>query len=64
MYLQSVPAKWKASGFHLSNFFQGNNFPKQYYVLNTVFKSFHSYAEISNIFYKIYYDGQNFQAFA
>ena len=26
--------------------------------------SFHSYAEISNIFYKINYDGQSFQAFA
>ena len=37
-----------------------NNFPEQYHALNTVFRSFYSYAEISNIFYKINYDGQNF----
>ena len=45
------------------NTFQGNNFPKQYHALNTVFRSLHSYADTSNIFYKINYDGQNFQAF-
>ena len=45
------------------NIFQGNNFPKQYHALNTLFRSLHSYAETSKIFYKINYDGQNFQAF-
>ena len=39
------------------------NFPKQYHALNTVFRLFHSYAKISNIFYKINYDGQKFQVF-
>ena len=45
------------------NIYQGNNFPKQYHALNTVFRLFHSYAKISNIFYKVNYDGQNVQAF-
>ena len=35
------------------NIFQGNNFAKQYHALNTVSRLFHSYAKISNIFYKI-----------
>ena len=39
------------------------SFPKQYHSLNTVFRLFHSYAEISNIFCKINYDCQNFQTF-
>ena len=42
---------------------QGNNLPKQYPALNTVFRLFHSYADLSNIFEKINYDDQNFQAF-
>ena len=45
------------------NIVQGNNFPKQHDALNTVFRLFQSYADISNIFEKINYDGQNFQAF-
>ena len=60
IYLQSV----KPVAFIYINIFQGNNFPTQYHPLNTVFRSFHSYAEISNILYKINYDCQNFQAFA
>ena len=39
------------------------SFPKQYHAVNTVFRLFHSYAEISNIFCKSNYDGQNFQTF-
>ena len=39
------------------------SFPKQYHALNTAFRLFHSYAEVSNIFCKINYDGQNVQAF-
>ena len=45
------------------NIVQGNNFPKQYHALNTVFRLFYSYADISDIFQKINYDGQNFQPF-
>ena len=52
IYLESV----KPVGYHLNNF-QGNNFPTHYRALNTIFKSFHNYAKISNIFN---YDGQNF----
>ena len=59
IYLQSV----KPVTFIYINIVQGNNFPKQYHALNTVFRLFHSYADISNIFEKINYDGQNFQAF-
>ena len=55
----AIFAKYKASSFHL-NIFQGNNFPKQYHALNTVFRSFYSAAEISNIFYKIKYNSHIF----
>ena len=40
-----------------------NIVPTQYHALNTVFTLFDSYAEISNIFLNIDYDGQNLQAF-
>ena len=59
-YLQSA----KPVAFIYKNIFQGNNFPTQYHALNTVLRSLHSYAKISNIFCKINYNGQNFQAFA
>ena len=59
IYLPSV----KQVTFIHTNIIQGNNFSKQYHALNTVFRLFHSYADISNIFEKINYDGQNFQAF-
>ena len=39
------------------------SFSKQYHTLNRVFRLLHSYAEMSNIFSKINYDGQNFQGF-
>ena len=45
IYLQSV----KPVTFIYINIVQGKNFPKQYHALNTVFRLFHSYAEISNI---------------
>ena len=54
-------AKCKTSDFHL--YIQGSNFPKQYHALNTVFRLFDSYVKISNIFWKINYDSQNFQAY-
>ena len=57
-YLQSI----KPVAFIYINIFQGSNFSKRYHALNTVFRSFHSYAEISHIFYKINHDGQSFQA--
>ena len=59
IYLQNV----KPVTFTYINIVQGNNFPKQYHALNTVFRLLDSYAEISNIFQKINYDGQNFQTF-
>ena len=52
IYLQSVRL---ATFIYIS-------FPKQYHALNTVFRLFHSYAEISNIFCKINYNDQYFQA--
>ena len=60
MYLQSL----KPVAFIYVNIFQVKIFPTQCHALNTVLKSFHNYAKITNIFYKINYDGQNFQAFA
>ena len=56
-------AKYKVVTFICINIVQGNNFPKQYHALNTIFRLFASYAKISNIFWKISCDGQNFQAF-
>ena len=60
IYLQSA----KSLVLIYINIFQGNNVPTQYHAINTVFRSFHSYTKISNIFYKINYDGENFQEFA
>ena len=59
VYLPSV----KPVTFIHINIVQGNSFPRQYHALNTAFRLFHSYADISNVFEKINYDGQNFQAF-
>ena len=33
--------------------FEGNNFPRQYHALNSIFRLLHSYTKISNLFFKI-----------
>ena len=59
IYLQSV----NSVTFIYINIVQGDNFPKQYHALNTVFRLFHSNDEFQIFSKKINYDGQNFRAF-
>ena len=59
IYLQSV----NSVTLIYINIVQGDNFPKQYHALNTVFRLFHSNDEFQIFSKKINYDGQNFRAF-
>ena len=59
IYLQSV----NSVTLIYINIVQGDNFPKQYHALNTVFRLFHSNDEFQIFSKKINYNGQNFRAF-
>ena len=59
-----VFAKCKASGFHLHKYFWVKQLSYEIWCSKYGFRSFHSYAEISNILYKIKKDAQNVETFA